>query len=219
MITTKPEMRVPRLRKCLRWTFMIVLFLFVLLNLNILLNFQPSPSNSRQQYQFNDLDNHMKNEQPHVQLGDSAKRTLMNSDGSNKSQFIIEPNFFNRSEDKLLNIVNAENLTQIEIQIENINSRQRIQNINRYGLKLNQESVVIVVQVHDRLEYLKILFDSLKETKKIEETLLIISHDVYSESLNRLVKDIDFCPVSHLFYYLSYLFNSVGHFYEQLKLK
>lgn len=210
-------MRVPRLRKCLRWMFMIVLFLFVLLNLHILLNFQPSPADGGQHYQLNDLDS-MKNEQPHVQMGDSAKRTLMNSEG-NKSQFIIEPNFFNGSEDKFQNTVNDENLTQIEIQIENINSRQRIQNINRYGLRLNQESVVIVVQVHDRLEYLKILFDSLKETKKIEETLLIISHDVYSESLNRLVKDIDFCPVSYLFYPLSYLFNFVGHFYDQLKLK
>lgn len=188
-------MRIPRLRKCLRWLFMVVLFLFVLLNMHILINFQPSPAESQQGYHLNDLDNHIKRE-PHVQRGDSVKLTLM----SNKSQFIIQPNFFNHTDEAVQSTVNYENLTQIKKEIESINSKQRIYNIYRYGLKLNQESVVIIVQVHDRFEYLKILLDSLKETKKIEETLLIISHDVYSDRLNKLVRDIDFCPVLQIFF-------------------
>ncbi|XP_053407802.1 alpha-1,6-mannosyl-glycoprotein 2-beta-N-acetylglucosaminyltransferase-like isoform X2 [Mercenaria mercenaria] len=193
-------MRIPRLRRLLRWLFMIVLCLFVLLNLHILVNFQPGSTDNQQGLNFNDFENHIKREQPHVQRGDSGKRMLQNSEGNNRSQFIIEPNFFNGSDDRLTNSVDSENLTQIQIEIEKVNSAQRIQNIHRYGLKLNHESVVIVVQVHDRFEYLKILLDSLKETKKIEETLLIISHDVYSEPLNKLVKDIEFCPVLQIFF-------------------
>lgn len=177
---------------------MVVLCLFVLLNLHILVNFEPRISDDQPVYHFNDLDTHVQKEPPHVQIGDSVKRTLMNTEGHNRSQFIIEPNFFNLSDETSRSTVDFENLTQIQAEIARINSQQRIQNINRYGLNLNTESVVIVVQVHDRLEYLKILLDSLKETKKIKDSLLIVSHDVYSETLNKLVNDVDFCPVSVL---------------------
>lgn len=200
-------MRIPRLRRFLRWMFMIVLCLFVLLNLHILVNFQPGPADNEDGYHFSEFEKHLKREQPHVQTGNSGKRMLHNSEGNNRSQFIIEPDFFNRSDEKLSNEIDSENLTQIRIEIDKVNSAQRIQNIFRYGLKLNHESVVIVVQVHDRFEYLKILLDSLRETKKIAETLLIISHDVYSESLNKLVRDIDFCPVSKFYFYSFHIFS------------
>lgn len=171
--------------------------MFVLLNLHILVNFQPSPSES-QGFRYGSMDGPLiKKEGPHVQIGKSMKEASMSIDKlNNKSQFIIEPNFFNRSDDVVSSPVDYENLTQIQNEILRINKEQKIHNLYRYGLKLNQESVVIIVQVHDRLEYLKILLDSLKEAKKIETSLLIISHDVYNEALTKLVRDIDFCAVS-----------------------
>jgi alpha-1,6-mannosyl-glycoprotein beta-1,2-N-acetylglucosaminyltransferase len=56
-----------------------------------------------------------------------------------------------------------------------------VHNLQEFGLSLGPESVVIVVQVHDRANYLKILLDSLRKVKGIEKTLLIISHDVFSQ--------------------------------------
>ena len=51
-------------------------------------------------------------------------------------------------------------------------------------------------QTHDRPEYLKILLDSMRKVKDIQKSLLIISHDVYSHTLNEIVETVDFCPVS-----------------------
>lgn len=182
------------MRKFIRWLFMLVLFMFVILNLHILVNFQPDVAEEG----YRKLSVHSVNDNPHVQMGDAAKRSLMETEGNNKSQFIIPPNFFkNSSEEVLQTDINLENLTEIKQQILRINSEQKIFNLYRFGLKLNQDSVVIVVQVHDRLEYLRILLESLREVKQIENSLLIISHDVYSEAMNKLVKEVvTFCPVS-----------------------
>ena len=51
-------------------------------------------------------------------------------------------------------------------------------------------------QVHNRSEYLHHLVNSLRSAHDIGQTLLILSHDVYSSELNSIVASIDFCPVS-----------------------
>ena len=58
---------------------------------------------------------------------------------------------------------------------------------------------VILIQVHVRYAYLKALINSLKETKYIEQTLVIFSHDIYDARMNDLVASIDFCAVRFLF--------------------
>lgn len=187
-------MRVPRMRKVIRGLFMLVLCMFVLLNLHILVNFQPDLAEEG----YRKLGVYPKNDKGHVQTGDEAKRSLLETGPSNnQSQFIIPPNFFkNNSEEVTSSDIDIANLTEIKRQILKVNAEQKIFNLYRFGLKLNQDSVVIVVQVHDRLEYLRILLESLREVKQIENSLLIISHDVYSESMNKLVREVDFCPVS-----------------------
>jgi len=60
---------------------------------------------------------------------------------------------------------------------------------------------VILVQVHSRLNYLKELIESLKETKYIEQTLVIFSHDLYDPKMNELIGSIDFCAVNNSFYF------------------
>ena len=60
--------------------------------------------------------------------------------------------------------------------------------------------LVILIQVHSRLNYLKELIESLKETKYIEQTLVIFSHDIINNEMNDLINSIDFCATLQIFY-------------------
>ncbi|KAL5015879.1 hypothetical protein ScPMuIL_005468 [Solemya velum] len=139
---------------------------------------------------------------PHVQFKDDQVNNGVDNSSSHP-QLIIAPNQYNKTPSNNQFSIDNGNLTLIKLELEKMNQEQFIHNLNKFGLRLNTESVVIVVQVHDRLEYLKILFDSLKAVRKIEESLLIISHDVFSKELNELVMSIDFCPVMQVFYPVS----------------
>ena len=61
-------------------------------------------------------------------------------------------------------------------------------------------SIIIVVQVHKRITYLRHLIVSLAQARDISKTLLIFSHDFYDEEINELVQSIDFCKVMQIFY-------------------
>ncbi len=50
--------------------------------------------------------------------------------------------------------------------------------------------------MHNRTEYLRYLVDSLRKASDIDQTLLIFSHDYYSDELNDIVASVDFCLVS-----------------------
>ena len=79
--------------------------------------------------------------------------------------------------------------------VKKLNSEQLI--YNREKLKnLQRDYVVIIVQVHKRVEYFKELLDSLQRAKGIEKALLVISHDYYTDEMNALIRMIKFCPVS-----------------------
>ncbi|KAH3789456.1 hypothetical protein DPMN_167637 [Dreissena polymorpha] len=185
------------MRRVLRWLLMVVLLTFVILNLHVLVNFEPDFSGSP----YHEIGNHGAVEHKHIQSRDSVKTSLdIKSEENDTSQFIIKPNTFRNRTENYHMLNNSQNLTEIYEEILRINSEQKIRNLYRYGLKLDQESVVMVIQVHDRLEYLRILIESLREVRGIEKTLLIISHDVYSDGLNQLVKEVDFCPVLQIFF-------------------
>lgn len=71
--------------------------------------------------------------------------------------------------------------------------------INRQKFKnLTDDDLVIVVQVHNRLSYLKLLIDSLSRVKFVDELLLVFSHDFFDENINSLIKSITFCKVRSL---------------------
>ena len=79
--------------------------------------------------------------------------------------------------------------------VERLNNEQIIH--NREKLKtLSNDYVVIVVQVHRRIEYFKELLDSLQRSKGIEKSLLVVSHDYYTDEMNALVRTIKFSAVS-----------------------
>lgn len=80
--------------------------------------------------------------------------------------------------------------------VKAVNDKQYIRNGDKFGTEFSQRSIVIVVQVHDRIDYFTYLLKSLSRAKGIEDALLIISNDYYSKELNEHVEAIDFCRVS-----------------------
>lgn len=189
-------MRPPSIRRTVRFLFLLVLFIFVVLNMHILVSFQPNTDG--RSYVHPDHDGHMHKDHSHVQFRHAEKGM---DNYSYDTQFIIPANFFNSSsEDKDRSTVDYQNLTQIKREILKINQEQRVHNLNKFGLRFTPDSVVIVIQIHDRWEYLKLLIESLQNVKNIEKSLLVFSHDVYSEDLNTLVQGIVFAPVLQIFF-------------------
>ena len=88
-----------------------------------------------------------------------------------------------------------EEIQEINNTIYKINKKEVVFNKNQFG-PLNLNDFVIIVQVHDRLNYLKQLVGSLEKAKGIENVLLIFSHDVYHQQINQFIKTIHFCKVS-----------------------
>ncbi|XP_043232122.1 alpha-1,6-mannosyl-glycoprotein 2-beta-N-acetylglucosaminyltransferase-like [Amphibalanus amphitrite] len=65
---------------------------------------------------------------------------------------------------------------------------------------LQPSDVVIVIQVHTRLDYLRQLIGSLRAARGIETVLLVFSHDVFDEAVNAEVRRVDFCRFIQVFY-------------------
>ncbi|XP_055304055.1 alpha-1,6-mannosyl-glycoprotein 2-beta-N-acetylglucosaminyltransferase isoform X2 [Sitodiplosis mosellana] len=93
----------------------------------------------------------------------------------------------------------SSNVIEMLRNIARYNELQSILNEDLFG-PLQNDSVIIVVQVHTRIEYLRHLIVSLAQAKDISKTLLIFSHDYYDENINDLVQTIDFCKVLQIFY-------------------
>lgn len=86
-------------------------------------------------------------------------------------------------------------LSEIKNMIWQRNRNQVIHNLDLFDLPVDESAIVVVVQVHNRPEYLRHLVASLEKARDIERTLVIFSHDFYSEELDTIITSIDFCPV------------------------
>ncbi|XP_058062152.1 alpha-1,6-mannosyl-glycoprotein 2-beta-N-acetylglucosaminyltransferase isoform X3 [Anopheles bellator] len=93
----------------------------------------------------------------------------------------------------------AANISEILRMIHRYNELQTVLNEDIYG-PLQNDSVIIVVQVHKRITYLRHLIVSLAQARDISRTLLVFSHDHYDDDINDLVQSIDFCKVMQIFY-------------------
>ena len=109
---------------------------------------------------------------------------------------------------RIYNTAQELSLTAISYTINTINNLQTIYNLRIFhkqsdisangkpGLHSSIYSMIVVVQVHDRVDYLQHLIKSLRTAAEIDQILLIFSHDYYSQEMNKLVSSVDFCPVS-----------------------
>ncbi|XP_022831918.1 alpha-1,6-mannosyl-glycoprotein 2-beta-N-acetylglucosaminyltransferase isoform X3 [Spodoptera litura] len=93
----------------------------------------------------------------------------------------------------------VKNITEIKQAIKRFNEAQTIYNEDIFG-PVQNDTVIIAIQVHTRLTYLRHLIVSLAQAKEIDRTLLIFSHDYYDEEINTLVRSIDFTKVMQIFY-------------------
>jgi len=92
--------------------------------------------------------------------------------------------------------ISDESVNQIKETINEINEKQKVLNEEIYG-PLKQNDIVIIVQVHNRVNYLSALIKSFEKTKYINEVLIVFSHDIYDNQINSIVNSIKFCKVSH----------------------
>ncbi|KAF2885693.1 hypothetical protein ILUMI_20466 [Ignelater luminosus] len=91
------------------------------------------------------------------------------------------------------------NISEIKKNIALYNLQQTVYNEDIFG-PLQNDSVVIVIQVHDRITYLRHLIVSLAQARDISQVLLVFSHDYYDEDINSLIQSVDFCKVIQIFY-------------------
>nr|ACU19923.1 unknown [Glycine max] len=64
---------------------------------------------------------------------------------------------------------------------------------------LAKDRIVVVLYVHNRPQYLKVVVESLSQVVGISETLLIVSHDGYIEEMNKIIDGIKFCQVKQIY--------------------
>lgn len=81
-----------------------------------------------------------------------------------------------------------------------LNFDQTIRNEDKFKAARKKDDLVVVVQVHNRPDYLKLLVDSLRKARGVESLLLIFSHDYWSPDINRVVDSVDFCQVLQIFF-------------------
>lgn len=85
--------------------------------------------------------------------------------------------------------------------IQFLNSQHEVLNADLFGpLSADNVDYVLVVQVHDRIEYLKYLIGSFSRARQIHRVLLVFSHDLNSEPVNQLIQSINFCRVIQVFF-------------------
>ncbi|GAA0139013.1 glycosyltransferase [Lithospermum erythrorhizon] len=89
----------------------------------------------------------------------------------------------------------------LSIMLDSLNQLPPI-NMDLYP-KLVYGHIVIVLYVHNRPQYLKVVVDSLSRVEGISETLLIVSHDGYFDEMNKIIQSIRFCQVKQIFAPLS----------------
>lgn len=81
--------------------------------------------------------------------------------------------------------------------VYNRNYRQFILNNNQFTADFK---LVLVIQVHNRPAYLKLLVDSLSKASEVSDFLLIFSHDYFSEEIHSIVQGIQFCRVLQIYF-------------------
>ncbi|XP_044740809.1 alpha-1,6-mannosyl-glycoprotein 2-beta-N-acetylglucosaminyltransferase [Chrysoperla carnea] len=91
------------------------------------------------------------------------------------------------------------NISEIRRHIAHYNDMQLVYNEDLFG-PLQNDSVIIVIQVHTRTTYLRHLIVSLAQVRGIEKALIVFSHDFYNLEIIELVQSIDFCKVMQIFY-------------------
>ena len=82
--------------------------------------------------------------------------------------------------------------------VAEMNKMEVVLNSDKYPVLTSDKGLVIIVQVHRRLGYLRQFIESLRIAHEVEHILLVVSHDYYNTQINKLVQSITFCKVHHV---------------------
>lgn len=88
-------------------------------------------------------------------------------------------------------------LPELAEAVYSANYRQRVFNADSFPA---EHALVLVVQVHNRPEYLRLLIRSLERADGVHNFLIIFSHDFISEEINAIVQGITFCKVLQIYF-------------------
>ncbi|KAK6297647.1 hypothetical protein J4Q44_G00322300 [Coregonus suidteri] len=81
-----------------------------------------------------------------------------------------------------------------------LNFDQTVRHEEKFRAVRKKDDLVVVVQVHNRPDYLRLLVESLRKARGVENILLIFSHDFWSPEINQVVASVDFCQVLQIFF-------------------
>ncbi|KAJ3606195.1 hypothetical protein NHX12_025716 [Muraenolepis orangiensis] len=98
--------------------------------------------------------------------------------------------------DEMLKL-NFASVSELAKSVLNADYRQFVLNADRFPL---DPQLVLVVQVHDRPQYLRLLIRSLEAASDVQGFLVIFSHDYFSEEINAIVQGITFCKVLQIYF-------------------
>nr|CAG4646895.1 EOG090X0302 [Megafenestra aurita] len=120
----------------------------------------------------------------------------------NNSVLLNHPNFSN------IELAKPTNLTVDELmeKVSYGNSEQKLWSssqilwppVNETGFW--PKGIVITIQVHNRISYLRKLLQSLSQARWIDRALLVFSHNIYSEELNDIIRSIPFAAVMQIYF-------------------
>ncbi|XP_033932057.1 alpha-1,6-mannosyl-glycoprotein 2-beta-N-acetylglucosaminyltransferase [Pseudochaenichthys georgianus] len=92
---------------------------------------------------------------------------------------------------------NFGSLTELTQSVYSANYKQCVHNADKFP---GEPLLVLVVQVHNRPDYLRLFIKSLEKAAEVHSFLLIFSHDYFSEEINAIVQGITFCKVLQIYF-------------------
>lgn len=129
---------------------------------------------------------------PNITTSAAVNTNSLNNSNINTSISNINNNNIN---------IEKENISEILEKIKEFNFEQNVMNSELFGgNNISDETVVIVIQVHNRLQYLRQLITSMSTAKDIDKTLIVFSHDLYDNEINKLIRAIDYTRTLQIFY-------------------
>ncbi|XP_046658257.1 alpha-1,6-mannosyl-glycoprotein 2-beta-N-acetylglucosaminyltransferase isoform X1 [Homalodisca vitripennis] len=181
VVVTPPALGRRRTASCLRTVIFLFLVTFVWLQLHMSsLSSSPRP----------DLSADNDSSQAILSMVPQVLHKFLTSRPRNVSQHLAS----NASE-----LPRALTIDEIKHNIRRYNQLQTVHNEDLFG-PVQNDTIIIVIQIHTRLVYLRHLIVSLAQARDIESTLIVFSHDYYDEEINDLVQSVDFAKVLQIFY-------------------
>jgi hypothetical protein len=91
---------------------------------------------------------------------------------------------------------------ELKIKVKQLNKQQTIHNANYLDSNKATSLLVILIQVHNRSDYLMHLIDSLKNVQHINKSLIVFSHDYYDDKINSMILEHlkNSCAFMQIFY-------------------